>query len=186
LLTRPVSRWKILMSKLITLVFFVSLIVFSTGLLSYLISGIVFGYGGWDTPTLIGFKTVGTEVDFSHVRVIGQWLYILMEFGLVWFVGFVVAVISMMLSVLIRSTAAGMGVMLATLISGMILINMVSSWESAKYLFMVNLDLTAYLNGANPPIKGMDLGFSLTVLSVWALASLIVSFTVFTRKDVYN
>jgi len=51
---------------------------------------------------------------------------------------------------------------------------------------MVNLDLISYLVGSLPPIKGMDLSFSLTVLSVWALASLIVSFTVFTRRDVYN
>ncbi|TCZ81145.1 ABC transporter permease [Paenibacillus albiflavus] len=186
LLTRPVSRWKILMSKLITLIFFVSLIVFSTGLLSYLISGLVFGYGGWDLPVFIGFNTVGTEVDYTYVRAIDQWLFILMEFGLVWFVGFVVAVLSLMFSVLIRSTAAGMGIMLAVLISGTILTNMVSSWESAKYLFMVNLRLTDYLTGAMPPIQGMTLGFSLLVLSIWTLASLVISFTVFTRKDVLN
>lgn len=186
LLTRPVSRWKILMSKLITLIFFVSLIVFSTGLLSYLISGVVFGFGGWDLPVFIGFKTVGTEVDYSYVHAVDQWLFILMEFGLVWFVGLVVAILSLMFSVLIRSTAAGMGIMLAVLISGTILTNMVSSWESAKYLFMVNLRLTDYLTGAMPPIQGMTLGFSLTVLSIWALVSLVISFTVFTRRDVLN
>jgi ABC-2 type transport system permease protein len=76
--------------------------------------------------------------------------------------------------------------MLAVLISGTILSNMVSSWETAKYLFMVNLDLTRYLTGSTPPIKGMDLGFSLSVLAIWAIASLIVSFTVFTRKDIFN
>lgn len=186
LLTRPVSRWKILMSKLITLIFFVSLIVFATGLMSYLISGLVFGFGGWDMPVFIGFKTTGTEVDYSYVRAVDQWVFILMEFGLIWFVGFVVAVLSLMLSVLIRSTAAGMGIMLAVLISGTILTNMVSSWESAKYLFMVNLRLTDYLTGALPPIQGMTLGFSLIVLLVWTIISLVISFTVFTRRDVLN
>jgi ABC-2 type transport system permease protein len=186
LLTRPIRRWKILMSKLITLVLFTSLVVLSTGVLSYLISGTVFGFGGWDIPVFIGITAGGSEVDFSHVRAVGQWLFIIMEFGLVWFSALVVALMSLMLSVLVRSTAAGMGIMLAVLISGTILSSMVSSWETAKYLFMVNLDLTKYLTGSLPPIKGMDLAFSLSVLAVWAIASIIVSFTVFTRKDIYN
>jgi ABC-2 type transport system permease protein len=186
LLTRPIRRWKILMSKLITLVLFTSLTVLSTGVLCYLISGIVFGFGGWDVPVFVGITASGSDVDFSHVRAVGQWLFIFMEFGLVWFSALVVALMSLMLSVLVRSTAAGMGIMLAVLISGTILSSMVSSWETAKYLFMVNLDLTKYLTGTTPPIKGMDLGFSLSVLAIWALASLIVSFTVFTRKDIFN
>jgi ABC-2 type transport system permease protein len=186
LLTRPVRRWKILMSKLITVVFFTSLIVLSTAVLCYLISGLVFGYGGWDAPVFVGLNTVGSDVDFTYVKAIDQWLYLLMELGLVWFAALIVALMSLMLSVLVRSTAAGMGTMLAVLISGTILSNMVSSWETAKYLFMVNLDLTRYLTGAIPPIKGMDLSFSLSVLTVWLIASLIVSFTVFTRKDILN
>lgn len=137
-------------------------------------------------PIFVGIQTNGANVDFSYVRAIDQWLYIIMELGLVWFAALVVALMSMMLSVLVRSTAAGMGIMLAVLISGTILSNIASSWDSAKYLFMVNLELTDYLTGETPPVAGMDLAFSLTVLSVWLLASLIVSFTVFTRKDVFN
>ena len=83
---------------------------------------------------------------------------------MVWFVSIVVGTLSFMLSVLIRSTAAGMGVMLASLISGAILTNMVSSWESAKYFFMVNLRLTDYMKGTAPPIEGMNLSFSIQTL----------------------
>ena len=98
---------------------------------------------------------------------ISQWKFLLMDFGLVWFVAVVVGTLSFMLSVLIRSTAAGMGIMLAALISGSILSTMVSSWESAKYLFMVNLNLTGYLSGIAPPIDGMTLLFSISVLAIW-------------------
>lgn len=186
LLTRPVQRWKILLSKLLSLILFTSFIVVATGILCYLISGVVFGYGGWDMPVFFGFQVKGTEVDFSFVRPVDQWLYLIMEFGLVWFAALIVAVMTLMISVLVRSTAAGMGIMLALLISGTILTNMVSSWEAAKYLFMVNLNLTTYLSGTLPPIKGMDLPFSLAVLTVWGIASVIVSFAVFTKKDVLN
>ena len=186
LLSRPVRRWKVLTSKYAALVLFVSLIVFTTAALCYLISGVVFGYGGWTHPVFTGFKLVGAEVDFTSVHPVPQWLYLLMELGLVWFAALVVGFMSLMISVLVRSTAAGMGIMLALLIAGTILTNMVSSWKSAKYLFMVNLNLTDYLAGRLPPVEGMDMNFSLIVLTVWAAAAVVVSYTVFTKKDILN
>lgn len=185
LLTRPVKRWRILMSKYISLIMAISLIVAIVAVISYLVSGIIFGYHGWKAPVLTGFSASGGELDTSNIRLIEQWRFLLMDIGLVWFVAVVVGTLAFMLSVLIRSTAAGMGVMLAALISGAILSSMVSSWESAKYLFMVNLKLTGYLSGVAPPIEGMTLFSSLTVLFVWWLGALIISFYTFIRQDVY-
>lgn len=185
LLTRPVKRWKILLSKYIALLYSISFIVLCVAILAYLISGIVFGYNGWDMPMLTGFQTNNEELLTANVHLIPQWTYILMEFGLAWFVCVVVGSLTFMLSVLLRSTAAVMGIMLSALIAGAILVNMVSSWESAKYLFMVNLQLTNYINGSSPPIEGMTLTFSLLVLFVWLLVSLFISFVVFTKRDVY-
>ncbi|HLO12460.1 MAG TPA: ABC transporter permease [Pseudoneobacillus sp.] len=185
LLTRPVKRWKVLMSKYLSLILSVSIIIFLFGLLSYLISGAVFGYKGWIAPIITGFTTEAGELNTSAVQMIPQWQYILMEFGLVWYVAIIVGTITFMLSVFIKSTPVGMGVMLSALISGAILSNMVSSWESAKYLFMINLDLTSYLAGNAPPIEGMSLGFSLIVLFVWGLGALLFSFVFFIRQDVY-
>jgi ABC-2 type transport system permease protein len=184
LLTRPVKRWKVLASKYLTLVLFVSLTVLVTLLMAYAISGVVFGYSGWLLPVLTGFSVEGGELDTSNAYMIPQWQYLLMQYGLGWFVSLVVGTIALMVSVLMRSAAAGMGVMMAALISGPILSNMASSWESAKYLFVVNLELTDYLAGTLPPIKGMTMPFSLTVLTVWGLAALIISFVVFIKRDV--
>lgn len=186
LLTRPVRRWKVLMSKFLTLILFVSLITLATGALAYLISGLVFGYGGWTAPVLTGYQFIGGELSTANVHAIEQWQFMLMEFGLAWFSGVVVACMSLMVSVLVRSTAAGIGIMLATLIAGTILANMVSSWETAKYFFMVNIDTIGYLVGSPPPIAGMTITFSLTVLAVWAVVALIVAFRVFTKRDILN
>jgi ABC-2 type transport system permease protein len=185
LLTRPIRRWKVLVSKYITLCLAISLIVFITGVIAYLLSGLVFGYKGWQAPILTGFSVTESGLNTAAVKLLVTWQYLLMDFGLVWFVAIVVGTLSFMLSVLIRSTAAGMGVMLAALISGAILSNMVSSWHSAKYLFMVNLRLTDYLKGTAPPIEGMTLSFSLIVLLAWWAAALFVAFFIFTKKDVY-
>ncbi|AZB42169.1 ABC transporter permease [Bacillus sp. FJAT-42376] len=185
LLTRPIKRWKILLSKYLTLLLAISFIVLSVGVLTYLVSGTALGYGGWNLPVLTGFTVNGGQLDTSQVQMMSLWQYILMDFGLVWFVAVIVGTLTFALSSLMKSTASVMGVMLASLIAGAILANMVSAWDSAKYLFMVNLRLTDYISGMAPPINGMTLGFSMTVLTIWAAVALAVSFFFFTRKDVY-
>jgi ABC-2 type transport system permease protein len=185
LVSRPVSRWKILLSKLITLIFYISLTVVALLVLSYLISGLLFGFGGWNAPVLAGFQVNGSEIDTSNVHILASWQYILMEFGLAWFSAVCVGMIALMVSVLVHGAAVSMGIMLAAIISGVVLTGMVQSWEEAKYLFMVNLNLIEYLSGENPPIAGMNLTFSLTVLSVWTAVALVVAFRIFIRRDIY-
>ncbi|MCD7033600.1 ABC transporter permease [Metabacillus sp. GX 13764] len=185
LLTRPVKRWKILLSKYLALLLSISFIVLSVGVLSYVISGIALGYSGWNLPILTGFRVKGSELVTNGVTTMNQWQFVYMEFGLIWFVAVVIGTLTFCLSSLIKSTASVMGIVLSLLIAGAILTNMVSSWHSAKYLFMVNLRLTDYLTGMAPPIEGMTLGFSMAVLSIWAAAALAVSFFFFTRKDIY-
>lgn len=186
LLTRPVRRWKILFSKLVALTLYVSLIVVSSGILCYLISGAFFGYGGWNMPIFTGFQLNGSNVDSSYVHAVPQWQYLLMQSGLIWFSSMTVAILALMVSVLVRSTAASIVTMMAAVIAGTILASMSASWESAKYVFAVNLQLTDYLAGSPPPIEGMTLTFSLLTLAVWAIGGLIVSFTVFTKQDILN
>ncbi|MFD2612103.1 ABC transporter permease [Paenibacillus gansuensis] len=186
LLTRPVRRWKILTSKLIATVLFVSLIVAVTGIMSYGISGVVFGFHGWTEPVFTGFSTVGASVNTDFVHAVPQWLYMIMQSGLIWFSALTVGCLALMVSVLVRSTAASIVTMMAVIISGTILSNMASAWTTAKYLFMVNLNLTDYLQGSPPPIDGMSLSFSIGVLAVWALGALIVAYRVFTKQDILN
>lgn len=186
LLTRPVPRWKVLTSKLIALIMFVSLITVLIGVVSYLVSGSVFGFRGWNEPVLVGYRIVGEELSTADVYAVPQWQFILMEYGLAWYPLVVVGCITLMVSVLVRSTAAGMGIMLATLIAGTILSEMASSWTSAKYLFMLNLGTIDFLTGALPSIPGLTLNFSLTVLTVWAVGALAVAFAVFTKRDILN
>lgn len=186
LLTRPVARWKVLTSKLIALIMFVSLITFLIGLVSYVVSGAVFGFHGWGEPVLVGYRVVGDELSTADVYTVAQWKFILMEYGLAWYPLVVVACITLMVSVLVRSTAAGMGIMLATLIAGTILSEMASSWTSAKYLFMLNLSTIDFLTGDLPSIPGLTLTFSLVVLTVWAVGALVTAYAVFTKRDVLN
>lgn len=186
LLTKPVRRWKVLLSKLLTLFMFVSLTLLASLVICYGLSGLFFGYEGFDLPVFTGFQTLGGNVDLSGVHAVPQWLYLCMQMGLVWYVSLVVALLAFMISVLVRSTAASIVIMMAALIAGTILTNMASAWQSAKYLFMVNLEITDYISGTPAPIEGMTLGFSLLVLAIWGLFALVVSFAVFTKQDILN
>src|SRR5690606_7508523 len=115
--------------------------------LSYLISGVIFGYQGWTFPVMVGFKNQGTELITDHVHLIPQWKYILMAYGLAWFTCIVIGTLAFMVSVLMKNTASSMGVMLAALISGNLLEQIAHQWPLLKYSAFTHLNLVQYLSG---------------------------------------
>lgn len=184
LLTRPVKRWKILLSKYIALLLCTSFVLTLTIVLSYLISGVIFGYKGWTFPVIIGFQNRGEQLITDHVHIIPQWKYILFAYGLAWFTCIVMGTLAFMVSVLMKHTASSMGIMLAALISGNLLEQLAHHWPALKFSAFTHLRLTDYLAGNASLIPDMSLSFSLTILSIWAIVSLAISFIVFTKRDV--
>jgi len=184
LLTRVVPRWRILLSKLLALAMLEIVVMVMALAASIIVSGLFFGYGGWMEPIAAGFKVVGGKLDTSSVVKIPQWQYILMVYSLAYFVSLVIGSISFMVSVLVRSTAASIGIMMSTLIGGTFLSFFLADWKMTRYLYMVNLGLTDYLSGRVQPVEGINMAFSVTVLSVWAIAALAVSFIRFTKQDI--
>lgn len=184
LLTRPVPRWKILMSKYLALVLGISLVMLLTAVLGYVISGTVFGYQGFTMPVLTGFKIQGDQLVTEGVHLVPQWKYLLMAFGLAWFSSIITGTLALMVSVLVRSTAASIGIMLTAVISGSLLTQMAPTWTALKYFVFTHLSLTDYLAGEPINIEGMSLSFSLIILSCWALAALTIAFVAFIQRDV--
>lgn len=184
LLTRPVRRERILASKALALFACVTLTVALAAAVSYLFGGIAFGFRGWGAPTLTGFRPSVSGLDVSAVRQVPLWQDAVRVYGLGWFAAIVVGAVSLLLSVLFRTTAAAMGTMLSVLIAGTILPRFATGWDFAKYLFPTNLPLPDYYSGTPPPIPGMTLGFSVANLALWGTAALVAAFVVFTRRDV--
>lgn len=184
LLTRNVPRWKILLSKYLALQIMELIVLVMAAVIAVAVSGIFFGYGGWMTPVATGFRVIGDQLDTSGVMNVPQWQYMFMVYGLGYFVSVVVGTISFMISVLVRSTPASIGIMMASLIGGNFMSFFLADWKLTRYLFMVNLRLTDYLSGSFQPILGMNMTFSVTVLLAWALAALVVGFAYFTRQDI--
>lgn len=152
---------------------------------SYGISGLFFGYQGFGLPTLFGYHvTVTGYVNLSHVYTIPQWKYLVMTYGLGFFSCLSIACLSFLVSTLVRSTASGIGIMMASLIAGTLLSSLANNWTLAKFLPVVNLALSDYINGSPPPIAGMTFAFSVSDLAISSIVAITMSFAVFTRKDI--
>jgi len=186
LLTRPVRRWKVLFSKMITVHMFAILTLFCGGLIAYGISCLLLEPRGWGAPVFTGFRLSATGVDLEAVRQLPMWQDTLIAYGLEAFAVVVVASIALMLSVLFRSSAGSIGTMLAALIGGTILTRVSPDWIAGKYLFVTALPLADYYAGDPPPYEGMSLEFCIVLLGIWAIAALTVAYTVYTRRDVFG
>ncbi len=188
LLTRPVARWKVLVSKVVAMVLFTTLTLLAAFFLAWGISGAAFGWSGWGAPILTGFRLGGASpaagFDLSGVRIVSLWQDTFAAWGLAWFSALAVGSITLLLSVVFRSAAAAMGTMMATLVGGTILSRVASDWDGAKWFFVTNLPLPDYYAGLPTPFEGMTLAFSVWVLLAWAAAALAAAFVLFTRRDV--
>ena len=184
LLTTPVPRWKVLMSKYIALLIMTTIVVVATGVFSIAVSSFYFGFNGFTAPITTGFRVIEGSLDSSLAQNIPQWFYLMMVYGLSWFVAVAIATITFLVSVIVKNSAVAMGFMMSLLIGGTFLGFFMSDWPLVKYLFMVNMKLPDYLSGSLQPIEGMSLAFSVTILSIWTIASFALSFIVFTKQDV--
>ena len=186
LLTRPVRRWKILTSKLMTLWLFASLTLFLGGALSYAVTAPVLPAGGWDAPSFNGFQFTGDTFSLDSVRQLPLWHDALIAYGLEWYALLTVASIALMLSVIFKSSAASIGTMLASLIGGTILTRISPDWTAGKYLFVSALPLADYYTGQAPPYDGMSMSFCIALLGAWAVAALVVAYGLFLKRDVFG
>jgi ABC-2 type transport system permease protein len=184
LLTRAIPRWKILLSKYFSLIMMTTLVMFLIGIIATGVSFAFFGRWGFDQPVATGFNSVGGVLNSDAVILVTSFEYMMLVYALAWFVSIVIATITFMVSVIVKSTSTAIGILMATLIGGQFLQFFLSDWEIVKYFYVTNLNLTRYLTGSYQPIEGMNLVFSIIVLGIWAIISLVISFQVFDRKDV--
>lgn len=184
LLTRPVARWKVLLSKFLAMGLFTTLTIAAAAVLSWAVAGLAFGWRGWDAPMLNGFRAGAQGFDASAVRLLPLWQDALAAWGLAWWAAICVGSLTVLLSVVLRQAAAAMGTMMGTLVAGTILSRLASDWDAARWLFVTNLPLPDFWSGLPPPFPGMTLGFSAAVLGAWGLAGAAGAFALFARRDV--
>ena len=176
LLIRPASRVKILVSKYISFLMFGMLLLLTLFVLSIVVNGILYGFGYMDLP-LISMTAEGEIVERNMV--LNLWkTYMLNGISTVMYV-----TMAFTISSAFRSSAMAIGFSIGALFAGNIVLEALQRFDWSKYLLFANTDLTQYLNG-HPFQEGMTMSFSFGVLVVYFLVFNLVSWLLFTRRDV--
>ncbi|MEF2967595.1 ABC transporter permease [Paenibacillus sp. M1] len=171
LLIRPWTRSKILFSKLLAVLIFT---LASTAV--FLIANLAVSF--------LLFPNTGSVI-FPETQGAGP-LASIMENLLYSYIDLlVITIFAFMISTVFRSGGIAIGLSMFILFAGNIFTMLFhpSRYAWAKYMLFVNMDLSQYRGGQVGP-AGMTLGFSATVLALYVLAFLAVSWLVFNKRDV--
>ncbi|SFL95646.1 ABC-2 type transport system permease protein [Gracilibacillus orientalis] len=176
LLIRPISRTKILFSKFVSvLILSVSMLIFLF-IISLVIGAIFFGINSWN-PDLVQMGAGGIE----EVSIFTE---ILTQYGLNMVNLIMMATFAFMISTLFRSSAMAIGLAIFLMFTGTTIINFVAEYDWAKYILFANTNLGQYFGNGSPIIDSMTLGFSITVLVIYFVLFLLVSWLSFTKRDI--
>ena len=173
LLTRPVTRAKVLTSKLITVfIYGLLLYVFTLGL-SYLTGMIMFE------------NTQSVNLIIQDGQVVEETLSNdIFKTAIYSFGNFVMSILfAFMVGSVFRSSSLAIGLTMGISFLGSLLVLFLSRYEIAKYIWITHSDLTQHLTG-NFIMDGITLPLSLTVLAIYALIFLFVSYFVFMKRDI--
>lgn len=165
LLTRPVKRWKILLSKFLTVNLFGMFLM-------------VIGYIVYILLTIVLFKS-GADDGLSSAVWGDSFYMLLLSFGNV----FVTAAFAFTVGSIFRSSSLAIGLSLFIYFTGSTISALLSQYEIAKYLLFTHMDLTQFETGMML-IPDLTMPFSLAVLAVYIIVFLVISFTTFVKRDV--
>lgn len=177
LLIRPWSRSKILLSKYIAIlmyaVFLAIILLISTVVVNYLCFGI---HSSMDMLEKEFQASYNNRLPIS---------YLLQYYGLTLITLVVTVTLAFMLSTVFRSSglAIGFSLFLVLGVNSFVVFIAMLDYKWIDYLLFVHLNLTQYLDGFQMR-DGMTLGYSLSVLAVYYVVFVAITWFVFNKRDV--
>lgn len=174
LLTRPMSRAKVLTSKLLTTFLFGLLLFVVNVVVSAIVGFVLFGIGtGVELEIVNGQvaeKAVWSDLAYHYLLSGGDFV---MSTLFAFLVGSV-----------FRSSSLAIGLTMFLSFTGGMIVMFLSRYDIVKYIWLTHSDLTQYENGGGSMIADVTMPFSLTVLAIYAVIFLIISYTSFMKRDV--
>lgn len=172
LLTRPISRWKILLSKLLTtLIFSISL-----GVVTYVLA-IALGY--------IFFNSSAVNLEFVNGQIVQTNIFTesLSSYALSYPDIIISILFAFMIGTVFNSSSLAIGLTLFFTLGSSILVVALANFKIIKYFWFSVSNLKAIIEKTYF-IKDVTLPFAITVLSVYAILFLVISFWKFMRQDI--
>ncbi|MEY9977898.1 ABC transporter permease [Lysinibacillus sp. RC79] len=173
LLTRPVSRAKILTSKLLTTFIFGLLLFVVNVVVSALVGLILFG------------GTTGVELEMVNGQVVEKAVWNDLAYHYLLSGGnFVMSILfAFLVGSVFRSSSLAIGLTMFLSFTGGMIVMFLSRFEIVKYIWITHSDLTQYESGQFI-VDGMTMPFSLTILAIYAVIFLVISYMSFMKRDV--
>lgn len=176
LLIRPAKRWKILLAKYLTTLWFAFTLLAVLFISTWILGGILYGFSGMSVPHLY-YEDGGVKEGSMFINVI-------QTFGVQSIQLIMIVTIAFMLSSVFRSSSIAVGLAIVILFTGEAVAKLLlSNFSFGKYFLFANTDLTPYIEGV-PLQEGMTLGFSITVLFVYFILFNAASFLLFGKRDI--
>lgn len=173
LLTRPVARWKILLSKLVTTILY-GLTLMVSGLIFAYILGIIL----FNTDPAVSLSIVNGQVMEETVK-IPYLEMILYSAGST----LMTILFAFMIGTIFGSSTLAVSLSLFILLMGSTATMFIAQYDFAKYIWFAN-DLSFYAPGSMPLIEGLTFTFSLIVNIVYAIVFLAITFIYFMKRDI--
>ncbi|MFL0248604.1 ABC transporter permease subunit [Candidatus Clostridium stratigraminis] len=198
LLIQPVSRSKVLFAKYITVLISVMTAIFSVEGISYIVMGLIFGFGNSKNPVITGARYVfdisKTEGGLHPMKIVpgSQYLTTIGSFTvkvLLFQLLFMIAVTTFvfMISTVFKSSMVSMAVSTILIIVFSIVQNIPGASKLAPYLFTIYGDGSNLLNGnysMSLKLPSLTPAFGVVVLIMWIVVSYTIAHTAFVKKDI--
>lgn len=173
LLTRPISRTKVLTSKLIT--------VFLYGILLLIVNigvSALTGFVLFDAAMSVELEMVDGEIvekavwgdlAYSYLLACGDFV---MSTLFAFFIGSV-----------FRSSSLAIGLTMFLSFMGQMIVSLLSNYEIVKYIWITHTNLNQHVTG-NLLVEDITMPFSLAVLAIYAVLFTVMSYLSFMKRDV--
>ncbi|MBR7796210.1 ABC transporter permease subunit [Agaribacter marinus] len=176
LLIRPISRSGILLSKYISVLLFALFTSIFVFLFSFIIGAIFFGVEGMN-PSIVSNEASGYTTISLIPTIFSEYGYSMVNLVMM-------TTFAFMISTVFRNSALAIGTAIFLMMAGNSIVGFFQDKEWAKYILFANTDLSQYADGRTPWIEGMTIGFSITMLIIYYVVFILLSWLFFTKRDV--
>lgn len=182
LLVKPYPRYKILMSKWITVMIMILFSIVALIVMELIVGGIIFGYDSLSVPVLhYNFDTQSLEAINVFADLGLQTITQLPKVILL-------AMLAFSFSTLFTNSAVAIAIPLLGYMSADVINNLVVNFkvDFMRFFVSLNWDFGQYLYGNLPKLEGLTLWFSAIICILYFVAMIIPTFITFKKRNIKN
>lgn len=173
LLTRPVARWKILLSKFVATLLYGAALMAASLAVGIMMSYIIFNTSNPMVIIMENGQFVEQAVTFQFGE---QLLYNGASI-------FMTVLFAFMLGTVFSSSTLAVSLALGIMFFGSLITMYLAQYDFTKYIWLAN-DLAQFVGEGTPIISDITLSFAVIVNIVYAIIFLAVTFIYFIRRDI--